>query len=106
MSELMTFSAIVDSIVDIFSNVKRQNEFCKSGKITANQFYFYSFMAQLWNNKPLEVYSDDLLPILDNFKDLTPLQVKRVIEEAIKAYLIREGQEQLLQSKIFSWRLV
>lgn len=108
MSEFMTISAIRDSIITVFRNTKRQNLFCKFNKITTNQFYFYTFVGQLYTNQPLTVYSSDLEKIKNNLLGLNERLTKLIIETAIKYYLIEEGQGVLLQSKNnkWSWRLI
>jgi hypothetical protein len=86
-----TLSALSDKLAHVFETVKREQPYFKLKVICCGDYYYFSFLASIYNQRPLEIKSCDAETVLQYYPNIELPVLQSCIDVAITKFAENNG---------------
>ena len=105
-----THSSLSDQIEDVFSSVKREQPFFRLTVICPGDYYYFSFLNSIYNQKILEIKACDVQRVLAQYPDIKLNHLKKWIDIAISQFAEKNGfgdkLDRMKKNNRYQWKIV
>lgn len=105
-----TLSSLSDKLCDVFCTVKREQLYFKLKHIGCGDYYYFSFLNSIYNQKLLEIKSCDLQVVLDHYPNIERPVLISCIDLAIAKFADDNGfgdkLDRMKKNMRYHWRII
>lgn len=109
-NDVHTHSSLSDQIEKVFSSVKREQPFFRLNVICGGDYYYFSFLNSIYNQKILEIKACDVQQVLSLYPDIKLNHLKKWIDIAIQNFAEKNGfgdkLDRMKKSGRYQWRII